>query len=93
MQALVKARGDGLGFELRRAEFTAAETEAGWLATVAIDGRPKARCDTALLARKVLCNDRMADTKALNLVQASSLLLQCPRLAELNIRLRKAFSL
>ena len=43
MQALVKARGDGLGFELRRAEFTAAEGESGWSAEVSIDGKPKAR--------------------------------------------------
>lgn len=43
LQALGKARGDGLGMEFSRAEFTVMQTNEGWRATVEIDGIKKPR--------------------------------------------------
>ena len=43
MQALGKARGDGLGMDFKRADFHIFEEPTGWKATVKIDGmfKPK----------------------------------------------------
>ena len=43
LQALGKARGDGLGMEFSRAEFSVSQTSQGWRATVEIDGVKKPR--------------------------------------------------
>ena len=42
-QALGKARGDGLGMEFSRAEFTIKQSGEDWRATVEIDGVKKPR--------------------------------------------------
>ena len=47
MQAFIKARGDGLGFEpLSRAEFSfeGSDSLEGNAATVSVDGQPQDRC-------------------------------------------------
>lgn len=43
LQALGKARGDGLGMEFSRAEFTVTYMDEGWRASVEIDGKEKPR--------------------------------------------------
>jgi hypothetical protein len=44
MQALGKARGDGLGMEFSKADFSITNTTGeGWRATVEIDGAKKPR--------------------------------------------------
>ena len=46
MQALGKARGDGLGMEFAKADFSITCTNEGWRATVEIDGAEKPRSDS-----------------------------------------------
>lgn len=51
LQALVKARGDGLGFDLAKAEFHFEDGIRSDTATVWIDGKQQARWDTASCVR------------------------------------------
>lgn len=82
VQALVKARGDGLGFDLSKAEFHFDDGLESNIASVWIDGQPQSRLQTHLLVspltmtcnQGLLANEGASVQRRATLARAQNLL-------------------